>query len=195
MKKHINLTKMKELIDDLHNWLKNNVPHLENAFQNDSSIEELNKLEEKLQVQLPEDFKLFYTFHNGQNENAPYITPFGELLSLEGIAFQWELWKSLVYDNVFKDNSSEPDEGIKNDWYNLKWIPFTYDGSGNHLSIDLDPAEGGNVGQVITMWHDSPEREWIAGSFTEWLALFVHQLQDGYFRYDAEMGNLERLKW
>jgi cell wall assembly regulator SMI1 len=63
------------------------------------------------------------------------------------------------------------------------------------LCIDLDPAEGGHVGQVITMWHDEPGREWIAGSFQEWLSLFVHQLNDDYFRYDPDMGNLERLKW
>lgn len=186
---------MDKLIENLSNWLKENIPHLENPFQNGANSEELNKLEEKLHVQLPEDFKSFYKLCNGQNEDAPYITPLGELLSLDGIASQWETWKNLVGKNVFQDYFSEPDEGIKNDWYNLKWIPFTYDGSGNHLCIDLDPADGGNAGQVITMWHDSPEREWIVGSFTEWLALFVHQLNDEYFRYDKEMGNLERLKW
>lgn len=186
---------MKELIENLKKWLKENIPHLENPFQNGANREELNKLEEKLHVQLPEDFKSFYILCNGQNADAPYITPLGELLSLEGISFQWELWKSLMDNAVFQNNFSEPDKGIKNDWYNLKWIPVTYDGSGNHLCIDLDPADGGNVGQVITMWHDSPERERVAGSFTEWLALFVDQLNEGYFRYDEEMGNLERLKW
>jgi len=190
----INYNFMEKLIDSLKNWLKDNV-HMESPLKEGASDKEFAALEDKLQVQLPEDFKQFYKFHNGQSEDAPYITPLGEMLSLEGIAFQWELWKGLVDDNVFEDNNSEPDEGIKDDWYNPKWIPFTYDGSGNHLCIDLDPAEGGKVGQVITMWHDGSERELIAGSFNEWLALFVQQLNDGYFRYDHEMGNLERLKW
>ncbi len=185
---------MEKLIDSLKNWLIHNV-HVESPLKTGASDEEFVALEKIVQVKLPEDFKQFYKFHNGQSEEAPYITPLGELLSLDGIAFQWGLWKELVDDNAFEGITSEPDGGIKNDWYNPKWIPFTYDGSGNHLCIDLDPAEGGHVGQVITMWHDEPGREWIAGSFQEWLSLFVHQLNDDYFRYDPDMGNLERLKW
>ncbi|MBO7776747.1 SMI1/KNR4 family protein [Burkholderia pseudomallei] len=58
---------------------------------------------------------------------------------------------------------------MKDDWYNLKWIPFTHDGSGIRLCLDLDPAEGGTLGQVVRIWHDDEARELVAGSFSEWL--------------------------
>jgi len=38
--------------------------------------------------------------------------------------------------------------------------PLTDSGSGDRHCLDLDPAPGGSVGQVILMWHDSPERPW-----------------------------------
>ncbi|WP_156441033.1 SMI1/KNR4 family protein [Burkholderia sp. ABCPW 14] len=50
--------------------------------------------------------------------------------------------------------TSETDQVIKDDWYNLKWIPFTHDGSGIRLCLNLDPAEGGTLGQVVRIWHD-----------------------------------------
>ena len=34
-------------------------------------------------------------------------------------------------------------------WWNLKWVPFTYNGGGDHPCIDLDPAVTGTVGQVV----------------------------------------------
>ncbi|KWE64809.1 hypothetical protein WL77_20605 [Burkholderia ubonensis] len=64
----------------------------------------------------------------------------------------------------------EPEPGIRGDWYNLKWIPLTHNGSGDHLCVDLDPDEGGRIGQVIRVWHDSPERELVAKRVGEWLA-------------------------
>ncbi|WP_332455118.1 SMI1/KNR4 family protein [Burkholderia ubonensis] len=64
----------------------------------------------------------------------------------------------------------EPEPGIRGDWYNLKWIPLTHNGSGDHLCVDLDPDEGGRIGQVIRVWHDSPERELVAKGVGEWLA-------------------------
>nr|WP_241011423.1 SMI1/KNR4 family protein [Burkholderia sp. Ac-20392] len=61
----------------------------------------------------------------------------------------------------------------------MKWIPFTHDGSGNHLCIDLDPADDGFSGQVIRVWPDDARRERIAGGFSEWLARIADEGQSG----------------
>lgn len=39
---------------------------------------------------------------------------------------------------------------------------------GDGLCIDLDPAPGGTVGQVIRRLHDDDRRERVAASFTQW---------------------------
>jgi molybdopterin molybdotransferase len=57
---------------------------------------------------------------------------------------------------------------VRSDWWNPCWIPFTHDGGGNHLCLDLDPAAGGAGGQVITLWHDGGARALAGSSFGEW---------------------------
>jgi|GEM_PF-4118631 len=41
---------------------------------------------------------------------------------------------------------------------------------GDGLCIDLDPAPGGTVGQVIRRLHDDDRRERVAASFTQWFS-------------------------
>ncbi|MHC8969851.1 SMI1/KNR4 family protein [Priestia aryabhattai] len=44
-----------------------------------------------------------------------------------------------------------------------------YEWGGDDICIDLDPAEGGKNGQIITFWHDWAQREVIADSLEEWV--------------------------
>jgi cell wall assembly regulator SMI1 len=45
--------------------------------------------------------------------------------------------------------------------------------------LDLDPASGGAIGQIITMWHDDAERKVLAPSFQVWLHQVASSLQSG----------------
>ncbi|WP_176050999.1 SMI1/KNR4 family protein [Burkholderia sp. BCC1644] len=119
---------------------------------------------------LPDDVIDSLRLHDGQADPDAVFTESDALLSAQEIVAQWSIWQKLVSGGDFDGMTSEPDAGIRDDWYNLKWIPFTHDGSGNHLCIDLDPAEGGVIGQVIRVWHDDELRERVASSYAEWLA-------------------------
>lgn len=127
----------------------------------------IQRAEKALGVALPDDFRASYKRHDGGG--SEYILEGREFLSLEGIVRQWRIWKDLYDSGTFEDTNSEPARGVKDDWWNPKWIPFTYDGSGNHHCIDLDPGKGGRLGQVILMWHDSEERPVEAKSFSDFL--------------------------
>jgi cell wall assembly regulator SMI1 len=64
----------------------------------------------------------------------------------------------------------EPVGPVKGEfWWNPLWIPIATNGGGDDICIDLDPAEGGKVGQIITFWHDWELREVILDSLEEWL--------------------------
>jgi len=52
--------------------------------------------------------------------------------------------------------------------------------------LDLDPAPTGVVGQIITMWHDTPEREVVADSFAELLAQFAEDLENDLYVFSEE---------
>ena len=142
-------------------------------FRGPASDEDLRALEAGLGVALPEAWRESLRLHDGQE--AGRTEPFaGEtLLSARQILAQWSIWRELVARGDLADCEGEPEPGIRGDWYNLKWIPLTHNGSGDHLCIDLDPDEGGRIGQVIRVWHDSPEREHVAESVGEWLARVV----------------------
>jgi len=137
--------------------------------------EEIHALESELGINLPEDFRASLKIHNGQAPDGEFID--GEtLLDAVGILNQWRKWRGLVNDGDFDGITSGPDDGIKDDWYNLKWIPFTYNGFGDHLCIDLDPEPDGTFGQIIRVWHDDDARQLIAPSFAAWLQETVGSL-------------------
>ena len=115
-------------------------------------------------------------------------------MSLEGLLFQWRIWKELLDEGAFEGDTGEPASGIKADWWNAKWIPITHDGSGNHLCLDLDPAPGGKMGQIITMWHDEGSRSVVTGSLTDWLTQLAEGYENGEWVYSDEYGAVVRIE-
>jgi cell wall assembly regulator SMI1 len=170
----------------LEAWIKTNVPDLKKSLKKGASDKQIAKLEKRLGVELPEEYKTFLQLCNGQKAEAEAGFYDGELLSAENVVIQWDVWRDLLEGGDFEGTTSEPQKGIRNDWWNPKWIPITYDGNGNHLCIDLEPARGGRPGQIITMWHDSAERELMYASFTDWLEHILTGVESGEIVFDAE---------
>jgi cell wall assembly regulator SMI1 len=152
---------------------------------NDEGItdEMITSLEQKIDHTLPLDFLEFYRLMNGE-KNGGYVFDYEELLTFDRILDEWTVWKDLAEGEEFADDTSDPEAGIRNDWYNVNWIPFTYNGSGDHLCLDLDPAPGGKYGQVIRMWHDDAVRTLEYASFTEWLTAYIEDLKAGEFVFE-----------
>ncbi len=183
---------MKELIFLLKKTLDEKFPDLKYTFQNQASDKEIEELERIIEIRLPEYVRAFYQLCNGQEIGGTGLTEMGEILPISVIISKWKKWKLLLDSGKLRDIKSEPDKGIKNDWYNKKWIPFTYNGSSDHFCIDMDPDEEGNIGQIITMWHDEPERKLIASSFERWIIDYIDDLKSEKFYFDVELGNLQR---
>jgi cell wall assembly regulator SMI1 len=139
---------------------------------------------------LPEDFRDFYKVHNGQEADVDGLIDAEEILSIDRIKEQWGIWKELYDNGTFTGKHSDPDDGIKDDWWNPRWIPFTFDGAGNHYCLDLDPDEDGEAGQVIRMWHDDAERIHLAYSFGEFIEGYVEDMEAGELHYSEEYGGI-----
>ena len=155
------------------NWLKENWTEGFEDLNPPATDQEIFELQEALGVQLPADFVACLKVHNGQRGMAGGIFEYSEFLSTQAILDQWQVWKDLLDSREFDGRSSDPDDGVQDDWWNPKWIPFTHNGGGDHYCIDLAPTETGQSGQVITMWHDMSERKIQAGSFLSWFEEYV----------------------
>ncbi|AFY38605.1 Cell wall assembly/cell proliferation coordinating protein, KNR4 [[Leptolyngbya] sp. PCC 7376] len=170
----------------LENWLAENAPKVAAGLNPGATEEELLACEKVLEIALPNDFKDFYRRHNGQSADSPWLFDGVEFLSLHRIQDEWLVWKDLLDGGDFEDSYSEPPAEVKNDWWNKHWIPFTYNGGGDHLCIDLDPTEAGTKGQVIEMWHDWEKRPVLNTSFKQWFCKFVEDVLTGKLAYEEE---------
>jgi cell wall assembly regulator SMI1 len=89
---------------------------------------------------------------------------------------------------------SEPVGPIKKVWANPQWIPMTNGGGAAITCVDLDPAEGGVVGQVIDYHHETGPIRVQATSFRAFLARHADDLEAGKCRYNETSGNIARVK-
>jgi len=126
------------------------------------------------------------------SSNGCFILPGWELFEPARIADEWTIWEELRRIQFVPGGyDCEPNGPIKGDeWWRLGWIPFCGDGGGNHLCVDLDPAEGGTVGQVIGMWHDMANRDLVATSLTDFIEIISADAEAGNVVWDEEMGGV-----
>ncbi|HVI43467.1 MAG TPA: SMI1/KNR4 family protein [Chitinophaga sp.] len=178
------------------NWMQHHAPPLLNILNPGVNTDTITSLERLTGTALPADFKNFYAIHNGQQRKRTGLIDADQLLPVEEIIEVWHRWQDLLDAGTFMHNdepfASEPDTGIRNNWWNPKWIPITSDGFDNHLCIDMDPAPEGRTGQVIAFWHDDGHREVIAPSFRKWVDNYVSGLEKGEYVFIKKWGIVRR---
>ena len=183
---------MQKVWIDIEFWIEVNAPHLLNYLAPPATIQEIEHAESRLNITFSEAFKDFYTIHNGQIDESESLICGQAILSLERIVDEWQKWTELLTQGEFNEDGeisvSDPDPGVKNDWWNIKWIPVTSNGCGDNFCIDMDPAQGGNVGQIISMWHDAGWRELKGNSFEEWIIQYANDLTKGKYVYEDRLG-------
>lgn len=174
----------------IEQWMKANVSKAKRKawFPRGASESEIAKAEAIIGLSLPEEVRASYLIHNGSGE----IGNDGFLLSLEEIQEEWSLYKELLDNGTFEDITTWIKGPVKEEWFNPKWIPLTHHDSGDCVSLDMDPAVGGVVGQVIDMPHElGSGRTVLKSSFLKWLAKFAKELESGKWVYNKEEEALE----
>lgn len=98
-----------------------------------------------------------------------------EFLSLEQAAKNWSGWAEIREGSTPEELALDFDDavsvrngdGVLKRYTHAAWIPFAQDGGGNAYALDLAPAEGGTVGQVIVIGPDEDFRRVLAPSLTQ----------------------------
>lgn len=179
---------MKHLWEILKKELIAQEVDLTDALKEGANEKDFEEAEKIMGIKFPIDFKEFYKIHNGQNDMKTWLIYEQEFLSLKRIVSEWKIWKDLYDKKTFEKDgipyTSSADEGVKDVWWNPKWIPITYDGCGNHYCIDFDPDKNGKVGQIITMYHDDDIRDLVSNSFKEFIEKYIDDLKTGNFIFE-----------
>lgn len=126
-------------------------------LQNGASDIEIENLEKKLNLKIPQEMRDFYKVHNGQKwrVGCKSFVDNLTLLSLDEIIETWEFINDEAdWEGYTPDNSQE----IKPMLWNSKWIPVATNGGGDYVCIDTDPTEQGGVGQILYYYHDWEKR-------------------------------------
>ena len=181
---------MKKEFDRFKEWLKANYNDGIADLNPGASDEEIKELENTIGLALPKDYIEVLKMHNGQKGESAWLFDSQEFLSTTRIIDEWNNWNKFSSSDEFPKTSINADLGVKAQWWNKKWIPFSSNGSGDHYCMDLDPTPAGNNGQVITLWHDYEERELVSTNFKEWFVSYVDQLFTGDFFYSKEYNSI-----
>ncbi|MBW4679589.1 MAG: SMI1/KNR4 family protein [Microcoleus vaginatus WJT46-NPBG5] len=188
---------MKIIWERIHNWLAANAPQVLESLKPGATDEEMYQAETFFGVKFPEDFKLSYRVHNGQKEESYCLFPYLDFLSLQSAIEISEKWQNCS-DNKFRCNPEDISEGIWNGWWNPNWIPVSMESNGACECVDLAPAAGGNVGQVIIVEWQEPTRRLIAPNFRVYLESFADALERGEYCFsedDYGLVDLANLKY
>jgi cell wall assembly regulator SMI1/predicted DNA-binding WGR domain protein len=164
-------------------WLTQHAPPLMAKMGKGATSESIARAEAILGVELPDDVRASYAVHDGSGGQT--LFPSGEYLSLDGILDQYRCWKELVEEGTLLSGVTSPKGPIRNDDYNLKWIPLTHN-CGDHTLIDLAPAEGGKVGQLIDLSHETGPEGVAAPNLAEYLSALADALESGAGPFNGE---------
>ena len=163
------------------------------SFGPPASEESILAAEATFGVELPDDLRASLAIHNGDamkkldsggwQSDGPFAHV--EWLSLGAMLSEWETWQ----DTIGKEGlDPEPEGPVKSLWWNPRWIPFTVIGGSTwHYCVDLDPAEGGNPGQVIEIVDDDPRRRVVASGYREFLEQIAAELESGRYSLDEDV--------
>ena len=160
----------------LETWLASNQPGSLLDLNPPASDSDIQALEETIGISLPADFIATLKIHNGQKGQARGIFSGLEFLSTQRIQSEWMVWKNLLESGDFSDAEALPAPGVQKAWWTPAWIPFTNNGAGDHLCIDMNPASQGLKGQIIAIWHDDGKRSIKADSFAQWFGTFTQSI-------------------
>jgi cell wall assembly regulator SMI1 len=139
----------------IQKWLKENAPDWK-ALNKGATARQLAHAEQDLGLALPEELKESHRLHNGggplfpSSDNSSYC-----LMPLDEVVQVWQSQKQVRDVGDFDDRRAASADGIRHQWWNDQWIPFADNGAGDLFCIDLAPASGGTVGQVISHNHES----------------------------------------
>jgi cell wall assembly regulator SMI1 len=176
---------MQDLWQRIESQFRLQAPNRLSQLDPGATPEQIDDFERLVGRPLPDDFRRSYAIHDGG-----YGVPFGGypdyLLSLAQIAGLLPLMREQLSLPSEYRSEPEPIGPVRPVWWSEGWVPIVGEATGDYLCIDLDPAQGGAVGQVFDWGHEYGPTRVLFSSFQEYLERYAADLERGAIRYDDE---------
>jgi cell wall assembly regulator SMI1 len=147
----------------------------------------ISQAEATMGVSLPGDFRRFLSRHDGSGPCfiSPYKIGGGpqRFLALHEIALLCQGMTEIGADFEMQGEFGTQTGPVKRNYWNSRWIPFTDNGCGDNIFIDLDPSEGCTIGQIVDWWHEGGVSTFQAASLQEWLNEVVDKVRKGVYQF------------
>lgn len=141
--------------------------------------EEIYEAETALGARLPEDLRTAFALRN------PFWLPLhDEMQTIQEVVELWNMYCGVWTTDAW-GTGSIPVGPVRPDWWNPRWIPITFN-QGCCYFVDLDPAPGGQMGQVVSYVCGNPRIKLIdpstkvvAACFRQWVEKLATDLERG----------------
>jgi cell wall assembly regulator SMI1 len=185
---------MKEIWKKIEAWLERWSPNARKSLRPGASDEALAALGQRLGFELPGELREHLEVHDGQDLAADCGLLNGWIfLSCDRIERSHRIVTTLLKNGDFRKNQAMSKDGlVKPVWWSERWIPFLEGPRGDMMCVDMDPAEGGEPGQIITFWKAEGDRKVRARDLESLLEQFAADLRGGKYAVDED-GGLEKV--
>jgi len=157
------------LIDRVDRWLVANRPDYHACLQPGVTDATLDAFESRFVLRLPEAFRAFYKWRNGQAPSCYDSLQDNRMFSpLEEVAASKE-----ILDGMIGSDFDDPR------WWRRGWVPFLANGGGDHLCLDMEAEDDSIPGQVVAFWHDWEDRTIEFPNFEAWLRQLADTMEAG----------------
>ncbi|KAJ6488562.1 hypothetical protein C8R47DRAFT_1125975 [Mycena vitilis] len=180
----------------LRTWLAREYPELGDTLNYGILPQDLTDIEAQFGFELPPVVRESYLAVDGQEAESSAGCAEGlffglTLLPLEDVLEEWRFWREVDDDPSTGANTqlrdsmlSIPTGWVRKEYSQRGWIPLIADKAGNYVGVDLNPDEGGSVGQVIVFGRDFDTKIvlWTGdgpAGWAKWFACFVDELESG----------------
>lgn len=177
-------------------WLSNEYPELGDTLNYGILPQDLVNLEMQFGFSLPQAVRESYLAVNGQEAESSAGCSEGlfyglTLLPLEEVLDEWRFWREVDDDpntgahaKLREVMKSVPEGWVRKEYSQRGWIPLITDKAGNYVGVDINPGEGGFVGQVIVFGRDFDTKVVLwrgdgPAGWARWLASIVEELEGG----------------
>jgi cell wall assembly regulator SMI1 len=166
---------LRDIWDRIEAQFRNHAPGQLWCLKPGATEEQIVALESEIGRKLPEDIRKSFAIHNGVDgftvPTGPPPNGFDALLDLHLVGGSVAMGRELSGDGY-------------GDW-GMGWVPIIGEGTGDYLCIDLDPPEGGSVGQVFEFAHEYGAGQILFPDFRGYLEQYAADLESGAIRFDG----------